>query len=103
MTTPKTPCFVLIDDLDKFWVEEPILYELIRGLILEIYDWSRVPNVKIIYALRDNVLHRLERDYRSRSYQREKLADQQMRLQWTHPELIELVDMRFARLARAPW
>ena len=99
---PQNPCFVLIDDLDKFWVEEPVLYELIRGLLLEIYDWSRVPNVKIIYTLRDNVLYRLERDYRSRSYQREKLADQQMRLQWTHPELIDLVDMRFARLARSP-
>ena len=96
---PQNPCFILIDDLDKFWVEEPVLYELIRALLLEIYDWSKVPNVKIVYALRDNVLHKLERDFRSRSYQREKLADQQLRLQWTRHELIDLANKRLAWLA----
>ena len=99
---PQNPCFVLIDDLDRFWVEEPVLYELIRALLLEIYDWSRVPNVKIVYALRDNVLHKLERDFQSRSYQREKLADQQMRLQWTRHELIDLANKRLAWLAGRP-
>ena len=99
---PQNPCFVLIDDLDKFWVEEPALYELIRAMLLEIYDWSRVPNVKIVYALRDNVLHKLDSDFRSRAYQREKLADQQMRLQWTRHELIELANKRLAWLAGKP-
>ena len=99
---PQNPCFVLIDDLDKFWAEEPILYELIRAMLLEIYDWSSVPNVKIIYALRDNVLHKLESNFRSRTYQREKLADQQIRLQWTHQELIDLADKRLAWLAGRP-
>ena len=96
---PQNPCFVLIDDLDRFWVEEPTLYELIRAMLLEIYDWSRVPNVKIIYTLRDNVLHKLERDFRSPSYQREKLADQQIRLRWTRNELLELANKRLAWLA----
>ena len=99
---PQNPCFVLIDDLDRFWVEESVLYELIRALILEIYDWARVPNVKIIYALRDNVLHKLDRDFRSRSYQREKLADQQLRLQWTRNDLIDLANKRLAWLAGKP-
>ena len=99
---PQNPCFVLIDDLDRFWVEEPSLYELIRALLLEIYDWSRVPNVKIVYALRDNVLHKVENDFRSRSYQREKLADQQVRLQWTRDQLIDLADKRLAWLAGKP-
>ena len=99
---PQNPCFVLIDDLDRFWVEEPALYELIRAMLLEIYDWSRVRNVKIVYALRDNVLHKLESDFRSPSYQREKLADQQIRLRWTHYELIELVNKRLAWLAGKP-
>ena len=99
---PQNPCFVLIDDLDRFWVEEPSLYEIIRAMLSEIYDWVRVPNVKIVYALRDNVLHKLEKDFRSRSYQREKLADQQMRLQWTRDELIDLANKRLAWLAGKP-
>ena len=99
---PQNPCFVLIDDLDRFWVEEPALYELIRAMLLEIYDWARVPNVKIVYALRDNVLHKLEKDFRSRSYQREKVADQQMHLQWTPNELVDLANKRLAWLAGKP-
>ena len=99
---PQSPCFVLIDDLDKFWVEEPVLYELIRAMLLEVDDWANVPNVKIIYALRDNVLHKLESNFQSRSYQREKLADQQVHLQWSREELTDLVDKRLAWLAGKP-
>ena len=99
---PQSPCFVLIDDLDKFWVEEPVLYELIRAMLLEVDAWANVPNVKIIYALRDNVLHKLESNFQSRSYQREKLADQQVHLQWSRKELTDLVDKRLAWLAGKP-
>ena len=99
---PQNPCFVLIDDLDKFWVEEPVLYELIRAMLLEIDDWANVPNVKIIYALRDNVLHKLESNFQSRSYQREKLVDQQVHLQWGRNELTDLIDKRLAWLAGKP-
>lgn len=99
---PQNPCFVLIDDLDKFWVEEPVLYELIRAMLLEIDDWANVPNVKIIYALRDNVLHKLENNFPSRSYQREKLADQQLHLKWSRSELTELIDKRLSWMAGKP-
>ena len=99
---PQNPCFVLIDDLDKFWVEEPVLYELIRAMLLEIDDWANVPNVKIVYALRDNVLHKLESNFQSRSYQREKLADQQVHLQWSRRELTDLINKRLAWLAGHP-
>ena len=99
---PQNPCFVLIDDLDKFWVEEPVLYELIRAMLLEIDDWANVPNVKIIYALRDNVLHKLESNFQSRTFQREKLADQQVHLQWSRNELTDLIDKRLAWLAGKP-
>ena len=71
-------------------------------MLLEIYDWARVPNVKIVYALRDNVLHKLESDFQSPSYQREKLADQQIRLRWSREELVDLIDKRLARLAGKP-
>ena len=60
------PCFVIIDDLDRFWVDDPLVFELIRGLILEIYEWDDVGRVKIVYALRDNILHRIEKDFTSR-------------------------------------
>ena len=99
---PHNPCFVVIDDLDKFWVEEPVLYELIRAMLLEIDEWADVPNVKIIYALRDNVLHKLESTFQSRAYQREKLADQQVHLQWNREELTDLIDKRLAWLAGHP-
>lgn len=88
------PCYVLIDDLDRFWVEDPLVYELIRALILEIYDWSDVANIKIIYVLRDNILSKVESEFTSRSYQREKLEDQRVHLKWTRQELTEIVNRR---------
>ncbi len=84
------PCYILIDDLDRFWSDDPLVYELIRALILEIYDWSDIKNVKIIFVLRDNILHKIETDFKSRVYQKEKLEGQRMRLRWTRQELTEL-------------
>ncbi|MDO8749915.1 MAG: hypothetical protein Q7K03_02050 [Dehalococcoidia bacterium] len=97
---PEKPCYVLIDDLDRFLGEDPLVYEIIRALLVEIYDWSDVARVKIVFALRDNILHRIEAGFQSRAYQREKLADQRIGLRWTHQELIDLSDRRLSEIAK---
>ena len=100
LNDPMKPCFVIIDDLDRFWVDDPLVYELIRGLILEIYEWYGVGRVKIVYALRDNILHRIEKDFTSRGYQREKLSDQRVYLRWSDAELTELLNKRLGRVSQ---
>lgn len=98
-TNPKKPIFVLIDDLDRFWTEEPLVYDLIRALMLEIYDWADVKNVKIVYVLRDNILEKIESEFSTRSYQREKIDDQRIRLKWTNIELTNLIERRLKVIA----
>lgn len=93
------PCYVLIDDLDRFWVEDYLVYEIIRGLILEIYDWKKVKNLKIVYVLRNNILNKIESEFKTRSYQKEKLEDQRYYMHWTRKELIDLVNKRLAKIS----
>ncbi|MFC1864755.1 P-loop ATPase, Sll1717 family [Chloroflexota bacterium] len=97
---PQKPCFVLIDDLDRFLAEDNLYYELIRALILESYDWARVENIKVVYALRDNILHKVEADFTTKSYQREKFEDHRIHLRWIKTELINLVDERLSSISK---
>lgn len=95
---PQKPCFILIDDLDRYFTDDSIYFELIRALILEAYDWSKVKNVKIIYALRDNILHKVESNFTSKSYQREKFEDHRIHLSWVGKELKDLIDVRLKKI-----
>lgn len=95
---PQKPCFILIDDLDRYFTDDSIYFELISALILEAYDWAKVPNVKIIYALRDNILHKVESKFASKSYQREKFEDHRIRLSWVAKELKDIVNLRLKRI-----
>ncbi|MFW6105090.1 MAG: P-loop ATPase, Sll1717 family [Chloroflexota bacterium] len=97
---PQKPCYVLIDDLDRFVVDDPLVHDLIRGLILEIYDWKKIKNLKVIYALRNNILNRIESEFKTRSYQKEKLEDQRYYIDWTREELIELVNRRLWKISQ---
>lgn len=97
---PQKPCYVLIDDLDRFVVDDPLVHDLIRGLILEIYDWKKIKNLKVIYALRNNILNKIESEFRTRSYQKEKLEDQRYYLDWTRQELVELIDRRLWKISQ---
>ncbi|MBA7619156.1 hypothetical protein ES703_26492 [subsurface metagenome] len=99
LTDLRKPIFVVIDDLDRFWIEEPLVYDLIRALMLEIYDWADVKNVKIVYVLRDNILEKIESEFTTRSYQREKIDDQRIRLRWNNIELTNLIERRLAAIS----
>lgn len=94
------PCYVLVDDLDRFVVDDYLVFELVRGLILEIYDLKKVKNLKIVYALRNNIVNKIESEFRTRSYQKEKLEDQRYYLSWTRTELVEIINKRLEKISR---
>ncbi len=48
--------YVTVDTLDEEWVDDRIKYRLIKALIDSIRSFKRVENVKIIIALRQDVL-----------------------------------------------
>lgn len=91
---PKKTYFVIIDRLDERWVDDPIRYNLIRALIESIKSFRKIHNVKIIVAIRTDLLDRVYRHTADAGFQQEKYEDLNIRIKWNREELLELVDKR---------
>lgn len=84
--------FVVIDDLDRDWVDERLANTLIRCLFRCVLDLKRVRNLKILVALRTNIFQELE--FAERVGQEEKLRALVVDMRWTKTELEDLLDER---------
>ena len=65
--------YVVIDDLDRDWVDERVANDLIRCLFRTVLDLKRVRNLKVLVALRTNIFQEL--DFGSRSGGQEEKSD----------------------------
>jgi hypothetical protein len=93
LETEQNYTYVVIDDLDRDWVDETIANDLIRCLFRVVNELCRVPHLKILVALRTNIFEEL--DFRSRTGgQEEKLRALTLTMRWTRGELVELLDHR---------
>jgi hypothetical protein len=93
--------YVVIDDLDRDWVDEQLANDLIRCLFRAVLDLQRVDNLKVLVALRTNIFEYL--DFGSRTGgQEEKFRALAMEMRWTDRELRDLADQR-ARAAGVIW
>ena len=90
--------YVVIDQLDENWVEGEFRYRLIRALIETIKSWTKVINLKLIVALRTDLLDRIYERTKSEGFQREKYEDYEIWMEWTKPTLLTLVERRISRL-----
>jgi hypothetical protein len=85
--------YIVIDDLDRDWVDERVANDLIRCLFRAVLDIQRVQNLKIIVALRTNIFDHLAFGSRTGG-QEEKFRALQYRIRWTQAELVEVADRR---------
>lgn len=92
--------FVVIDDLDTKWVDDGLKFKLIRALIETVKSFRQVRRVKVIVALRLDLLQRVVSATKDSGFQSEKYESMYLRLRWTAPQLIELVSKRLARLVK---
>jgi hypothetical protein len=93
--------YIVVDDLDRDWVDDQLANDLIRCLFRAILDLQRVQNLKVIVALRTNIFAYL--DFGSRSGgQEEKVRALAVEMRWTDPELRDLANER-ARAAGDVW
>ena len=90
---PQYFTYVIIDDLDREWVDERIANDLIRCLFIAVMDLKRVQNLKVLVALRTNIFQELEFGRRGGG-QEEKLRSLVLTLKWTKSDLVELLDER---------
>ncbi|MCX4423262.1 P-loop ATPase, Sll1717 family [Streptomyces mirabilis] len=85
--------YVVIDDLDRDWVDEKLANALIRCLFRAVLDLQRVDNLKVIVALRTNIFEHLDFGHRSGG-QEEKFRALALRMRWTSTQLQELLSER---------
>lgn len=93
LDSPQNYTYVVIDDLDRDWVDEKVANDLIRCLFRAVLDLKRIQNLKILVALRTNIFEEL--DFGSRTGgQEEKFRALTLNVRWTHNELIEMLSER---------
>lgn len=82
---------VCIDDLDTNWMDEQSKYDLLSALIDAIKQFIEIPNLKIIVAMRADLLTKTIASVRR---QGEKDLAFTLKLNWTYPMLKELINKR---------
>lgn len=90
--------YILIDRLDERWVDDSIRFRLIKGLIESLRSFRKITNLKIIAALRADVLERVVQETEDISFQREKFEDYKIELRWSRDDLRSLIDKRLQSL-----
>ncbi len=92
--------FIVIDRLDESWVEDTLRYRLIRSLIECLKDLQKFRSVKIIIALRQDLLYRVFRETRDSGFQEEKYQPLILRIKWDANQLIEILNKRLNSLVQ---
>ena len=85
--------YLIIDDLDKQWVEDDLSNTLVRCLLETVMDLQKVRNLKVLVALRNNIFEQLGYE-KITSGQEEKLRSKILHIRWTKKDLIGLLQTR---------
>jgi hypothetical protein len=93
--------YIIIDDLDRDWVDEQVANDLVRCLFRAVLDLKRVRNLKVLVALRTNIFEQLDFGNRTGA-QEEKFRALVRQLRWTRNDLISMLDAR-TRAASEEW
>lgn len=91
--------YVVIDDLDRDWIDERLANDLIRCLFRTTMELQRVQNLKVLVALRTNIFQQLDFGVRSGG-QEEKFRDLVLRMRWTRNDLKTMLNERVAVASR---
>jgi len=90
--------YILIDRLDEDWVEEKLRYRLIMALMDSLKEISKVPNVKVLIAIRRDLIERVFKLVRGAGFQEEKYQSLYLPLRWSSSRIIDVLDRRVAVL-----
>lgn len=93
LSSPQDFTYIVIDDLDKDWVDAKLTNELIMALFKTVHDLKRVKNLKILVALRTNIFQHLDFGAASGG-QEEKFRSLVLPMNWTRRQLTDLIDER---------
>ncbi len=97
---PQKRYYILIDQLDEDWAETETRCRFIRALIEETKSMRRIPQVKIITALRRDLLDLVFDKTRDSGFQEEKYEAYLVRLSWSKEDLKGLLSSRVSEVYR---
>lgn len=86
--------YLIIDDLDKEWVDGNLANQLIRCLFEAVLDMQQVKNLKILVALRTNIFQQLNYGEQMRGAQEEKFRSHSLNITWNKNNLKSLLESR---------
>ena len=92
--------YVLIDGIDENWIEEKIRYKLIRSLVETQKTFRSLTDMKLVISMRADIFDRALSEAKDPSIQRDKLQDYKTGVNWSKPQLFELVETRVKELSR---
>ncbi|MDP3590163.1 MAG: hypothetical protein Q8R54_06445, partial [Methylobacter sp.] len=96
----KNPYYVTIDMLDEDWADDRIRFKLIRALIDVVNRFKNLSNVKIILALRHDLLYKAIHLETVSGFQEEKFKALYLNLKWEKDELRKIVESRLNKLIK---
>lgn len=99
-TDPLHRYYITIDELDEEWAEDRTKYRLIKALIDTVRSFRRVRNVKVILALRYDLLDKVLHSTTDPGFQEEKYEALYLYLRWNKQQLTSLLEKRVNHLIR---
>jgi hypothetical protein len=93
--------YIIVDKLDENWVDDCFKSQLIRSLMDTVRSFREVENLKIIVALRYDLIDRIFAMARGSGAQREKYQGICLHVRWPKKDLQQLLDSRIYRLVRS--
>ncbi|GAB1053833.1 MAG: hypothetical protein WAqPseu_00310 [Shewanella algae] len=95
--------YILIDQLDENWANTITRCRFIRALIEEIKSFRKLETVKIIAALRKDLLELVYDKTRDSGFQEEKYEAYMLELKWSNNELTNLVELRINEVFKSQY
>lgn len=92
--------YLTIDTLDEEWADDRIRFRLIKALIDTLRRFRQVTNVKIIIALRQDLLDKVLHSSHDVGFQEEKYESLYLYVRWTKEQLWGLLSRRINSLVK---
>lgn len=92
--------YLLIDRLDERWVDDSIRFRLIKALLQSLRSFRKIESLKVLVALRSDVLERVVQETSDIAFQREKFEDYRIEMRWSKTDLRDLIEKRLNKLFR---
>ena len=100
---PQKKFYILIDHLDEEWAATETRVRFIRALIEEIKSFRKIRQVKIIAALREDLLDQVFDRTRDSGFQQEKYESYLMSLRWSTEDLTRMVELRINEVFKSQY